>query len=138
MVKVYFSYIACEIPSNLLLKRVRAGIWLPALTVAWGIVGTLMGCVQNYHGLLAARFFLGLCEGTPLFSYLIEPLLISVILGGMFPGIVLYLGMFYKRHELQLRMGLFYSAASLSGHSSTMRRGRCRAGTRSRRSSPRC
>lgn len=30
--------------------------------VAWGIVMTLMGIVQNYHGLLVARIFLGVTE----------------------------------------------------------------------------
>lgn len=28
----------------------------------WGVVMTLMGIVQNYHGLLAARLFLGVAE----------------------------------------------------------------------------
>lgn len=31
-------------------------------TVAWGVVMTLMGIVQNYHGLLIARIFLGVTE----------------------------------------------------------------------------
>lgn len=35
--------------------------------------------------------------------------------GGLFPGIVLYLSGFYRRHELQLRIGLFFSAAAMSG-----------------------
>lgn len=35
--------------------------------------------------------------------------------GGLFPGIVLYLSGFYRRHELQVRVGLFFSAAALSG-----------------------
>ncbi|KEF56747.1 uncharacterized protein A1O9_06937 [Exophiala aquamarina CBS 119918] len=35
--------------------------------------------------------------------------------GGMLPGINLYLSMFYRRDELQLRIAMFYSAASLSG-----------------------
>lgn len=30
--------------------------------IAWGTVMTLMGIVQNYHGLLAARLFLGIAE----------------------------------------------------------------------------
>lgn len=53
--------------------------------------------LHNYGGLLAARFFLGLCEG------------------GLFPGFVLYLSDFYQRHELQTRIGLIYGAASVSG-----------------------
>jgi MFS family permease len=46
--------------------------------------------------LLACRFFLGLFEG------------------GLFPGLVLYLSGFYRPHELQIRVGLFFCAAALS------------------------
>lgn len=58
----FFSYSAFEVPSNLILKKLRPSIWLPSIMVAWGIVMTLMGIVQNYSGLLAARFFLGVTE----------------------------------------------------------------------------
>ncbi|KLJ09713.1 hypothetical protein EMPG_14860 [Blastomyces silverae] len=93
----YVPYIAAELPSNLLIKKIGPRILLPALCLLWGIVTTLQSQVNNYPGLLAARFFLGLFEG------------------GLFPGIVLYLSSFYRRHELQVRVGLFFSAAALSG-----------------------
>jgi predicted MFS family arabinose efflux permease len=58
----FFTYAAFEVPSNLLLKRFRPSVWLPAIMVAWGLVMTLMGIVRNYHGLLIARIFLGVTE----------------------------------------------------------------------------
>ena len=58
----FFSYAAFEVPSNLLLKKLRPSRWLPLIMVAWGTVMTLMGIVQSYSGLLAARFFLGVAE----------------------------------------------------------------------------
>ena len=58
----FFTYAAFEVPSNLLLKRLRPSIWLPTIMVAWGTVMTLMGIVKNYHGLLTARIFLGVTE----------------------------------------------------------------------------
>jgi hypothetical protein len=58
----FFTYAAFEVPSNLLLKKLRPSVWLPSIMVAWGIVMTLMGIVQNYEGLLAARIFLGVTE----------------------------------------------------------------------------
>ena len=58
----FFTYAAFEVPSNLLLKRLRPSIWLPTIMVAWGVVMTLMGIVQSYHGLLVARIFLGVTE----------------------------------------------------------------------------
>ena len=36
---------------------------IPALVVSWGLVTTFQGFINNYAGLLAARFFLGLTEG---------------------------------------------------------------------------
>jgi len=38
----FFSYAAFEVPSNLLLKRLRPSIWLPLIMVAWGIVMTYL------------------------------------------------------------------------------------------------
>ena len=58
----FFTYAAFEVPSNLLLKRLRPSRWLPLIMVCWGLVMTLMGIVQNYHGLLVARLFLGVTE----------------------------------------------------------------------------
>ncbi|KAK6373396.1 hypothetical protein LTS17_008416 [Exophiala oligosperma] len=93
----FFSYSAFEIPSNLLLKRFKPSVWLPTIMVAWGTVMTLMGCVQNYHGLLIARIFLGLAEA------------------GLYPGVAYYLTMWYCTDELAFRQGLFFSAASVAG-----------------------
>lgn len=58
---------------------------------------TLSGLVHSFGGLLAVRLFLGLCEG------------------GLLCGMVLYLSTMYKKNELQLRVGIFYASASLSG-----------------------
>ncbi|OAV87184.1 hypothetical protein PTTG_00653 [Puccinia triticina 1-1 BBBD Race 1] len=93
----YIPYIIAEIPANLLLKKLGPNYFLPGIVTCWGLITTLQGFVRNYSGLIAARFFLGLVEG------------------GMFPAIVLYLSFFYTRRELQLRIALFFSSASLSG-----------------------
>lgn len=58
----FFTYAAFEVPSNMMLKKLRPSRWLPTIMVAWGIVMTLMGIVRNYQGLLAARIFLGVAE----------------------------------------------------------------------------
>lgn len=93
----FFTYAAFEVPSNLLLKKYRPSIWLPSIMVAWGLVMTLMGIVQNYTGLLIARIFLGVTEA------------------GLFPGVAFYITMWYCRHEAQFRQALFFSAASVAG-----------------------
>ena len=93
----YAAYIAVDVPSNWVLKRVKAGVYLPSLITAWGVVCTLTGFVKTLPALIACRFLLGLFEG------------------GIFGGVVIYLAMFYPRHRMVLRCGLFYSAAPLSG-----------------------
>ncbi|KAE8149947.1 major facilitator superfamily domain-containing protein [Aspergillus avenaceus] len=93
----FFTYCAFELPSNLLLKKMRPSRWLPLLMVAWGIVMTLMGVVQNYAGLLTARIFLGVTEA------------------GLYPGVAYYITLWYPRHRAQFRQALFFSAASVAG-----------------------
>lgn len=93
----YIPYILVDVPSNWLLKRARAGRYLPALSTAWGLVSTFLGFTRSFAGLVVARLFLGALEG------------------GLLGGIIVYLAMFYRRHELLWRMGLFYCAAPLSG-----------------------
>ncbi len=58
----FFTYAAFEVPSNLMLKKLRPSRWLPTIMVAWGVVMTLMGIVRSYRGLLATRIFLGVAE----------------------------------------------------------------------------
>ncbi|KAG6860541.1 hypothetical protein C0995_010003 [Termitomyces sp. Mi166 len=93
----YVPYIVAELPSNLVLKAVGPNLMLPTMLTLWGIITTLQGVVKSYSGLLACRFFLGLCEG------------------GVFPGLVLYLSLWYPRRHLQSRISAFFSTASLSG-----------------------
>ena len=45
-----------------MLKKPNPKIWLPILTIAFGITSTLQGLVKNEAGFLAARFFLGVSE----------------------------------------------------------------------------
>lgn len=93
----YATYIASEIPSNLVLKRVSPRVWLPLLTFVWGVFTLCLGFVRSFGAFAAVRALLGIAEG------------------GLLPGMVLYLSFFYKRSEMALRIGLFYTAASLSG-----------------------
>ena len=93
----FISYSVFEVPSNVLLKRLKPHIWLPLTMVAWGIVMTFMGFVKGFSGLMAARWFLGLTEA------------------GLFPGINYYLSCWYKRSEFGIRAAIFFSAAAVSG-----------------------
>src|SRR5215469_11705399 len=69
----FIGYFIFEIPSNLLLHRIGARIWIARILITWGIITVLSGFAQSVHQLYAARFLLGVAEA------------------GYFPGIVLYL-----------------------------------------------
>ncbi|SPQ24186.1 31066c46-cff1-4d58-ae8a-6a644d8ea200 [Thermothielavioides terrestris] len=93
----FIGYVLFEIPCNIILKRTTPRFWLPFLTAVWGVVSTLTGVVQNLSGFFANRFFLGVAES------------------GLFPGVVYYFSMWYKRRERQFRISLFFGAAALAG-----------------------
>lgn len=52
----FIGYVLFEIPCNIILKRTTPKFWLPTLTIAWGIVATLMGVTQNLTGFFIVRF----------------------------------------------------------------------------------
>ncbi|KAJ7733611.1 MFS general substrate transporter [Mycena olivaceomarginata] len=89
---VALPYCLFECPANLVLKRFRPSKWLPGIAVVWGTVMTLMGLVKTYPQLVGVRVCLGVAEA------------------GLFP-----LSLWYPRHMLQWRIGLFFGAASLAG-----------------------
>jgi len=93
----FVPYIVFEIPSNLLLKRLRPHVWLSGCMFMFGLVSICQGLVQNYGGLLTTRFFLGVFEA------------------GMFPGCFYLIGMWYKRSEAQRRYSFFFSSTTLAG-----------------------
>ncbi|GIZ37168.1 hypothetical protein CKM354_000062600 [Cercospora kikuchii] len=92
------TYVAFELPSNLVMKHyVRPSRWIAFITISWGFVATFSGFTQTYGGLLACRVLLGLTEA------------------GLFPGLVIYLTLFYTRQEIALRTGYLFVSAAVSG-----------------------
>ncbi|PVH99822.1 MFS general substrate transporter [Periconia macrospinosa] len=92
----YPLYIAGEIPSNLVLRRATPRIWIGLMAFLWGLICMCMGFIHNVDQFIGLRALLGLAEG------------------GLFPGMVLYLSTIYSRSELALRIGVLYTATSLS------------------------
>jgi ACS family tartrate transporter-like MFS transporter len=88
----FFGYFLFEIPSNLLLHRMGARVWIARILVSWGIVAMLTGFAQNVSQLCAARFLLGLAEA------------------GYFPGIVLYLTYWFPQREQARSFALLVAA----------------------------
>ncbi|KAH7081123.1 major facilitator superfamily domain-containing protein [Paraphoma chrysanthemicola] len=94
----FVPYVLCEVPSNMILAKFKRPSWyMGILILCWGTVMTLMGTVQNFAGLCATRFFLGLFEA------------------GFFPGAIYLVGQWYPPERTQFRMALFYCASAASG-----------------------
>jgi sugar phosphate permease len=85
----FFGYFLFEIPSNLLLHKIGARIWIARILITWGILAMLSGLVHSVHQLYAVRFLLGLAEA------------------GYFPGIVLYLTYWFRQRDQAQMIALF-------------------------------
>jgi len=85
----FFGYFLFEIPSNLMLHKMGARIWIARILITWGILAMLTGLVHSVHQLYVARFLLGLAEA------------------GYFPGIVLYLTYWFRQREQAQMIALF-------------------------------
>jgi ACS family tartrate transporter-like MFS transporter len=85
----FIGYFLFEIPSNLLLHKIGARIWIARILISWGITATLTGFVQNIHQLYWARFLLGLAEA------------------GYVPGVYLYLTYWFPKREQARALALF-------------------------------
>lgn len=94
---LFVTYIVFEVPSNLVLKLFTPRRWIAFIVVAWGLVATFGGLVQSYGGLLACRLLLGALEA------------------GLFPGLNVYLTLFYTKRELALRVGYLFVSAAVAG-----------------------
>ncbi len=85
----FFGYFLFEIPSNLMLHKIGARIWIACILITWGILATLTGLVNSVHQLYAVRFLLGLAEA------------------GYFPGIALYLTYWFRQRDQAQAIALF-------------------------------
>ena len=92
----FWGYFLFEIPSNLLLHRIGARIWIARILISWGIVAMLTGAVHSVPQLYVARFLLGVAEA------------------GFFPGIVLYLTYWFRQREQAHVISLFMTALPVS------------------------
>ena len=92
----FFGYLLFEVPSNLLLHRIGARIWIARILVSWGIIAVLTGFVSTAYQLYAARFLLGLAEA------------------GYFPGIVLYLTYWFPQREQAHSIALFMAGIPIA------------------------
>ncbi|KAJ8104352.1 major facilitator superfamily domain-containing protein [Lipomyces tetrasporus] len=93
---LFVGYLLMQLPSNLLLTRVRPSIYLGAATCIWGVVSCSQAAVKSFGGLVACRFMLGIVEAP------------------FFPGAIMMMSSWYTRGELAYRIAWFYSGNAMA------------------------
>jgi MFS family permease len=92
----FLTYAAFEVPSNLILHRVGARIWMARIMVTWGLVSGAMMFATGEMSFYGLRLLLGVAEA------------------GFFPGVILYLTYWFPARSRGQIMGLFYFGAPLA------------------------
>ena len=92
----FIGYSLFEVPSNLLMHRVGAKLWMCRIMVTWGILSAAMMYANDETTFYLLRFLLGIAEA------------------GFFPGVILYLTYWFPTPSRAKAMGLFYFGAPLA------------------------
>jgi len=85
---LFVGYILGQVPSNLVLTRVRPSLYIPGFACLWGAVSACTAAADSYPHLVVIRFFLGITEAP------------------FFPGILFFLSSWYTKKELALRVSI--------------------------------
>jgi len=92
----FLGYCVFEIPSNLILERVGARVWIARIMIVWGLVSMATMFIYDVTSFMAARIILGIAEA------------------GFFPGMVLYVTYWIPANERARVNALFMTAAPVS------------------------
>ncbi|HTM10658.1 MAG TPA: MFS transporter [Verrucomicrobiae bacterium] len=93
----FVGYVLFEIPSNLIMQRVGARLWIARIMISWGAISSCMMFVTTTHAFYTMRFLLGAAEA------------------GFFPGTILYLTHWIPAKERARAVALFLTSTALSG-----------------------
>ncbi|WP_339541356.1 MFS transporter [Pseudomonas sp. RA_5y_Pfl1_P24] len=92
----FIGYALFEVPSNMLLQKVGARIWLTRIMFTWGIVATMMAFIQNETHFYILRFLLGVAEA------------------GFFPGVIYYFTRWLPGVERGKAIAIFLSGSAVA------------------------
>ncbi|KAF5013947.1 hypothetical protein FDECE_76 [Fusarium decemcellulare] len=89
---LFVGYILGQIPSNMLMTRIRPSLFMSGAMALWAVVSTLTAVAKDFKGLLLTRFFLGITEAP------------------FYPGALYLLSIFYTRKEIATRISILFTA----------------------------
>ena len=90
------GYVIGEIPSNIVITRVRPSIWIPAMEVTWSVLTMLLSKCNSATQVYVLRFFIGLAEST------------------FYPGMQYIIGCWYRKDELAKRSCIFHTSSAIA------------------------
>jgi len=93
----FIGYFLFEIPSNIMLHRVGARLWIARVMLTWAVVSASMLFVTSSTGFYILRFLLGVAEA------------------GFFPGVILYLTYWYPSDRRARVLALFMTGIPVAG-----------------------
>ncbi len=93
----FLGYFLFEIPSNLILERIGARVWIARIVITWGVIAVGMMFVKSPLSFYLLRFFLGIAEA------------------GFFPGIILYLTYWFPTIQRAKTIASFMAATAIAG-----------------------
>jgi ACS family tartrate transporter-like MFS transporter len=93
----FLGYFVFEVPSNLILQRVGARVWIARIMLTWGVISACMMFVRTPASFYALRFLLGLAEA------------------GFFPGMIYFLTQWFPAAQRAKAVSQFMTAIPLSG-----------------------
>jgi D-galactonate transporter len=93
----FIGYFFFEVPSNVILSKVGAKLWIARIMIVWGLISAAMMFTNSEMTFYVMRFLLGVAEA------------------GFFPGIILYLTYWYTRTHRAKMVAAFMTAIALAG-----------------------
>jgi MFS family permease len=93
----FVGYVLFEVPSNLILHRVGAHLWIGRIMITWGLVAATTMFVSSAKSFYLVRFLLGVAEA------------------GFFPGVIYYLTGWFTAAQRTRMTALFMTAIAVSG-----------------------
>lgn len=93
---LFVGYILGQIPSNMIITRVRPSWYMGICMMGWAVVSALTALAKDYTGIVLTRFFLGVVEAP------------------YYPGALYLLSIFYTRKEIATRISVLYSGNILA------------------------
>ena len=93
----FLGYFLFEVPSNLILARTGARVWIARIMITWGLISSAMALVRTPSEFYALRFLLGVAEA------------------GFFPGVIYYLSQWFPAAARASAISRFMTAADVSG-----------------------